>query len=90
MQAAGRAGRDASSGATSEMWVQTQYPQHPLFAALKLHDYPGFAAEQLKERSEAGLPPFSHLALLRAEARTQEAAQGFLAAVADAAVDSLA
>ena len=90
MQAAGRAGRDAASGATSEMWVQTQYPQHPLFAALKLHDYPGFAAEQLKERSEAGLPPFSHLALLRAEARTQEAAQGFLAAVADAAAESLA
>ena len=90
MQAAGRAGRDVDSGTSSEMWVQTQHPQHPLFAALKTHDYPGFAAGQLKERAEAGLPPFSHLALLRAEARTQEAAQGFLSAAAQAAAATLA
>ena len=89
MQATGRAGRDAASGTDSEMWVQTQHPQHALFAALKTHDYPGFAAGQLKERAEAGLPPFCHLALLRAEARTQEAAQGFLNAVAQAAADAL-
>ncbi len=89
MQAAGRAGRDLHSGVESEMWVQTQHPQHPLFAALKTHDYPGFAATQLKERAEAGLPPFSHLALLRAEARTQAAAQGFLNAAAQAAAEAL-
>ena len=89
MQAAGRAGRDATSNADSEMWVQTQHPQHALFAALKAHDFPGFAAGQLKERAEAGLPPFTHLALLRAEARTQDAAQGFLNAAAQAANDSL-
>ena len=40
MQAAGRAGRDAASGAAAEMWVQTHHPQHPLFSALKSHDYP--------------------------------------------------
>ncbi len=85
MQAAGRAGRDAASSARSEMWLQTHHPQHPLYAALKAHDYPSFAARQLAERQQAGLPPFSHLALLRAEARTQEAAQGFLAAAAEAA-----
>ncbi|MFD1710450.1 primosomal protein N' [Ottowia flava] len=90
MQAAGRAGRDAASGMDSEMWVQTQHPKHALFAALKTHDYPGFAAGQLKERAEAGLPPFCHLALLRAEARTQEAAQGFLNAVAETAAEALA
>ncbi len=89
MQAAGRAGRDTASGTDSEMWVQTQHPQHALFGALKTHDYPGFAAGQLKERAEAGLPPFCHLALLRAEARTQEAAQGFLNAIAQAASDAL-
>ena len=89
MQAAGRAGRDATSDTSSEMWLQTQHPQHPLFAALKTHDYPGFAAGQLQEREEAGLPPFSHLALLRAEARTQEAAQGFLNAVAEVAATEL-
>ena len=82
MQAAGRAGRDAATGADSQMWVQTQHPQHPLFAALKAHDYPGFAERQLAERQQAGFPPFSHLALLRAEARSQEAAQALLGALA--------
>lgn len=90
MQAAGRAGRDAAHGAHSEMWVQTWHPQHPLFEALKTHDYPGFAAQQLSERRQAGLPPFVRLALLRAEARTQQAAQGFLNAVAQAAQTALA
>ena len=90
MQSAGRAGRDAAQAAGSEMWVQTQHPRHPLFEALKAHDYPGFAAGQLAERAQAGLPPFAHLALLRAEARTQEAAQGFLQAAAQAAQHTLA
>ena len=90
MQAAGRAGRDAASAAGSEMWVQTHHPQHPLYAALKAHDYPGFAAQQLVERAQAGLPPFSRLALLRAEARTQAAAQDFLTALAQAAQQALA
>jgi primosomal protein N' (replication factor Y) (superfamily II helicase) len=81
MQAAGRAGRDAGISAQSEMWVQTQYPTHPLYENLKKHDYPAFAAQQLKEREQAGLPPYSFQALVRAEARTQEAAQAFLNAV---------
>ena len=78
MQAAGRAGRDAGISAQSEMWVQTQHPTHPLYENLKKHDYPGFAAQQLTEREQAGLPPFSFQALVRAEARTQETAQAFL------------
>jgi primosomal protein N' (replication factor Y) (superfamily II helicase) len=86
MQAAGRAGRDAAL-AGAQMWVQTQHPDHPLFAALKAHDYPGFAAQQLRERAQAGLPPMSYQALIRAEARTQEAAQAFLQAASDAAAD---
>jgi primosomal protein N' (replication factor Y) len=78
MQAAGRAGRDAGISAQSEMWVQTQYPTHGLYENLKKHDYPGFAAQQLQEREQAGLPPYSFQALVRAEARTQETAQAFL------------
>jgi primosomal protein N' (replication factor Y) len=78
MQAAGRAGRDAAQSAASEMWVQTFHPLHALFAALKQHDYPAFAASELAERSAADLPPISHQALLRADARTQEAAQALL------------
>ncbi len=85
MQAAGRAGRDARHSAGSEMWVQTFHPDHPLFEALKRHDYPGFATRQLAERQAAGLSPFGFSALLRADAKTQEVAQGFLNAAAQAA-----
>ena len=82
MQAAGRAGRDASQGEASEMWVQTWHPRHPLFAALARHDYAAFARAQLDERQQAGLPPFVHLALLRAEARDAAHATAFLHAAA--------
>ncbi len=82
MQAAGRAGRDAAQAERSEMWVQTWHPQHALYAALRRHDFAAFALSQLAERRSAGLPPFSHLAMLRAEARTVEAAREFLAAAA--------
>ncbi|MCB4362258.1 primosomal protein N' [Hydrogenophaga taeniospiralis] len=85
MQAAGRAGRDAAQSGASEMWVQTWYPQHPLFATLKKHDYPAFAAEQLTEREQAGMPPYGFQALLRADARTQQAAQAFLNIAAEQA-----
>jgi len=85
MQAAGRAGRDAAEAAHSEMWVQTWHPQHPLYATLKRHDFVAFAATQLAERRAAGLPPFSHLALLRAEARDPAVAMAFLRAAAEAA-----
>ncbi|MDO8448993.1 MAG: primosomal protein N' [Rhodoferax sp.] len=89
MQAAGRAGRDADISGQSEMWIQTFHPKHPLFEALKRHDYPAFAAEQLKEREQAAMPPFSFQALVRAEARTQEVAQGFLTAASAAAADMM-
>jgi primosomal protein N' (replication factor Y) (superfamily II helicase) len=83
MQAGGRAGRDATQAAASELWLQTFHPAHPLFAALRRHDYPAFAAQQLQERRQAGMPPFGFQALVRAEARTQEAAQAFLQAGSD-------
>jgi len=84
LQAAGRAGRDAEVAGRSEMWVQTWHPTHPLYQALRKYDFADFAAQQLKEREMAGLPPYAHLAMLRAEGKTQEAAQGFLEAAAQA------
>ena len=89
MQAAGRSGRDATLGAHSEVWIQTFQPAHALYAALKRHDYPAFAAQQLLEREQAGMPPFSAQALVRAEARTQEAAQAFLNAARTVALDEM-
>ena len=85
MQAGGRAGRDAAQAARSEMWVQTWHPRHALYAALRSHDFHAFAAAQLAEREMAGLPPYAHLAILRADARTPEAARAFLRAAAELA-----
>ncbi len=82
MQAGGRAGRDAAQAARSEMWIQTWNPAHPLYQALLGHDFAAFAESQLRERESAGLPPWSHLAMLRAEGRSVEAARDFLQAAA--------
>ena len=90
MQAAGRAGRDAALGKGSEVWIQTFEPAHPLYAALKQYDYPAFADSQLKEREQAGMPPFSFQALVRAEARSQEVAQAFLHAARNSALQDMA
>lgn len=89
LQAAGRAGRDADVAGHSEMWVQTWHPTHPLYQALRRYDYADFAAQQLKEREMAGLPPYASLAMLRAEGKTQQAAQDFLS-LAVAGVQDLA
>jgi primosomal protein N' (replication factor Y) len=78
MQAGGRAGRDPALSGRGELWVQTCFPTHPLYAALRKHDYPVFARQQLDERLAAGMPPFSYQALIRAEAREQQTAQAFL------------
>jgi primosomal protein N' (replication factor Y) (superfamily II helicase) len=78
MQAAGRAGRDAAQAAHSTMWVQTWHPQHAIFAALRKHDFDAFAASQLAERQQAAMPPYSSLALLRADAKTAAIAEAFL------------
>jgi primosomal protein N' (replication factor Y) len=90
MQAAGRAGRDAALGKGSEVWIQTFEPAHPLYAALKQYDYPAFADSQLRERAQAGMPPYSHQALVRAEARSQEVAQAFLNAARSSALQDMA
>jgi primosomal protein N' (replication factor Y) len=80
MQVAGRAGRVAQKegGSAGEVLIQTRYPQHPLFAALRTHDYDRFAGELLAERQQANFPPFIYQALLRAEAKELKTALDFL------------
>jgi primosomal protein N' (replication factor Y) len=46
------------------------------------HDFDRFADAALEERRAAGFPPFSHLALLRAESKKAGEALGFLALAA--------
>ncbi len=80
MQVAGRAGRAELPG---EVLIQTQYPDHPLYAALVRHDYPAFAAQLLKEREQAGFPPYGYQAMLRAEAPQMTEAIAFLSMARD-------
>jgi primosomal protein N' (replication factor Y) len=75
-QVAGRAGRGDAQG---EVLIQTEFPQHPLYEALKKQDYAFFAQSLLAERRQAGFPPFVYQALLRAEAPKLETALDFLA-----------
>jgi primosomal protein N' (replication factor Y) len=75
IQVAGRAGRDARAG---EVLIQTAFPEHPLLVSLIGNGYAAFAAGALTERREANWPPYSRLALLRAEARDNECLEEFL------------
>lgn len=75
VQVAGRAGRAARPG---RVLIQTYHPEHPIFSALRAHDYFGFAEYALAERRAAGYPPFRHFALLRAESPKAGAPLAFL------------
>lgn len=77
VQVAGRAGRAAKPG---RVLVQTHQPGHELLNTLVRQGYHAFAEAALAERRALGLPPFGHLALLRAEATRADAAEGFLQA----------
>jgi primosomal protein N' (replication factor Y) len=81
-QVAGRAGRAARPG---EVIVQTSFPEHPLLTRLLAEGYERFAATALEERRVAGWPPYSRLALLRAEAKDREALDAWLRAAASTA-----
>lgn len=75
MQVGGRAGRAHLAG---EVLIQTEYPDHPLYRHLVTHDFDGFAARELDERQQAGFPPHTFQAMLRADAPLLEDAQRFL------------
>jgi len=75
VQVAGRAGRGDRPG---EVLIQSAYPQHPLLQCLIAEGYEGFALRALEERRAAGWPPYSHLALLRADGAARAEVHGFL------------
>ena len=77
MQVSCRAGR---AGLGGEVLIQTRYPDAPALQALVRHDYDGFAASQLRERRQAGLPPYAYQVLVTAEHAQLERALAFLQA----------
>src|SRR5690606_19855637 len=75
VQVAGRAGRRDAPG---EVLIQTHHPAHPLLACLLREGYGAFAELALEARRRAGWPPFSHLAMWRAEATDRKPVSAFL------------
>ncbi|QRN41204.1 MAG: primosomal protein N' [Neisseriaceae bacterium] len=75
IQVSGRAGRNKIKG---RVLVQTKFPEHPLFQALKKHNYPEFAEQQLSERLLLGFPPKSHRIVIKAEHVDFNMAEAFL------------
>ena len=75
VQVAGRAGRAERPG---EVYIQSAYPEHPLLQRLIREGYASFARAALDERRSAGWPPFSALAVLRAEAADARRPPAFL------------
>ncbi len=74
-QVAGRAGRANLPG---EVIVQTDFPHDALYQALMAHDYDRLADALLADRRTAGMPPYTHLTVLAAEAPTREMVNAFL------------
>ncbi len=77
VQVAGRAGRRGERG---RVLIQTRFKQHPLFEFVAAQDYRGFAESELQVREQIQLPPFSFLAMLRAESTHDARAMQFLRA----------
>ena len=79
VQVAGRAGRSGSStDSGGDIYIETQYPESPVFQYLLRHDVDGFLAFTASEREEAKLPPYSYQALIHAEGKSLDKAIQFL------------
>ncbi|WP_283121209.1 primosomal protein N' [Neisseria subflava] len=75
MQVSGRAGRADKPG---KVLIQTQLPEHPVFAAVKAQDYAMFAENELNERQMFAMPPFGFQTAIRADAPRVADAMEFL------------
>ena len=75
MQVSGRAGRADKPG---KVLIQTQLPEHPVFAAVKSQDYAVFAENELNERQMFAMPPFGFQTAIRADAPRVADAMEFL------------
>ncbi len=84
-QVAGRTGRGGEGG---KVLIQTYTPEHFIFDFIKRHDFPGFAAMELRSREQFAYPPVGRLILMTVSARTRDGAMKGGEAVAAAAASS--
>lgn len=80
LQVAGRAGREKQSGS---VLIQTRNPDNPLLQTLTREGYAEFASVCMAERKVAELPPYTYMAMVRAEAASATEPHRFLLEVAD-------
>jgi len=71
VQVAGRAGRGEDADGAN-IYIQTDFIEHPMFKALAEHHYDQFITDIVKERQEYQLPPYSHQALVIAESKSEQ------------------
>jgi primosomal protein N' (replication factor Y) len=57
MQVSGRAGRVKKQG---NVIIQTFFPLHPVFEAVRTHDYKKFYQREIRERKGLNNPPYAH------------------------------
>ena len=86
MQVSGRAGRADKPG---KVLIQTQLPEHPVFAAVKAQDYAVFAENELNERQMFAMPPFGFQTAVRADAPRVADAMEFLNAAKETLIPLL-
>jgi len=86
IQVSGRAGRANKPG---QIIMQTHHPEHPQLISLIGKGYANFAKQLLVERKLCHWPPYSYLAMFRAEAKYPDLAEKFLDAVATAARNNI-
>ena len=85
-QVAGRAGRAGHGG---KVLIQTHMPEHPLLQIWQTESYQGIIETLLNERSLRTLPPYAHIALIRADSPKPEQALRFLNQLAQQQTNTL-
>ena len=79
VQVSGRAGRASLPG---KVVLQTCYPDNPELHVLLQHGYGAYAKTMLAQRNAVCLPPYSCLALFRAESKQAKDSERFLSKLA--------
>jgi primosomal protein N' (replication factor Y) (superfamily II helicase) len=84
-QVSGRTGREREG---AEVLLQTEFAGHPVLQDLLNNNYSHFAQNLMQKRKEWSLPPFSFLAIFRAESEDHSAALKLLNILMQTAQDS--
>ncbi len=71
VQVAGRAGRSEQEMAPV-IFIQTEFPEHPIFQAIKENQIEAYLNYILEQRKQLGLPPYSYQALVVTEGKKLE------------------